>query len=66
MTIIGAPRETFKGENRVAMTPQSAVDLQKLGFECIVEKGAGAASGFSDASYREVGVTIAKSATELW
>ena len=66
MTIIGAPKETFKGENRVAMTPQSATDLQKLGFECIVEKGAGAASGFSDASYREAGATIAKSATELW
>ncbi|MEL7400612.1 MAG: hypothetical protein AAFN68_08580, partial [Pseudomonadota bacterium] len=41
MTTIGAPKETAKGENRVAMTPQSAADLQKLGFNCIVQSGAG-------------------------
>ncbi len=28
---IGAPREVFPGEARVAMTPDSAVALQKLG-----------------------------------
>ena len=39
---IGAPKEVFEGEKRVAMTPQSAAALQKLGYECIVETGAGA------------------------
>lgn len=28
---IGAPKEVFEGERRVAMTPQSAAALQKLG-----------------------------------
>ena len=43
MTTIGTPKETANGENRVAMTPQSALDLQKLGFECIIQSGAGKA-----------------------
>ncbi|MFD0915552.1 Re/Si-specific NAD(P)(+) transhydrogenase subunit alpha [Pseudahrensia aquimaris] len=66
MTIIGTPKETFAGENRVAMTPQSAQDLQKLGFTCMIEKGAGANARFSDKDYRDAGVKIAKSAAELW
>lgn len=66
MTVIGAPKESFAGENRVAMTPQSATDLQKLGFECVIEKGAGIAAGFSDAAYKDAGVTIAASAAALW
>ena len=39
---IGAPREITDGEKRVALTPESAGRLQKLGYECIVESGAGA------------------------
>ena len=31
---IGCPKEVFKGENRVALTPESAKELQKLG-NCI-------------------------------
>ncbi|NCU21422.1 hypothetical protein EOM89_12055, partial [Candidatus Falkowbacteria bacterium] len=38
---IGAPKEIFEGEARVAMTPDSALQLQKLGHECFVESGAG-------------------------
>lgn len=45
---IGAPKEIFKGETRVAMTPESAVQLQKWGHECFVEAGAGEKAGFSD------------------
>ena len=39
---IGTPKETFEGENRVAMTPDSARQLQKLGHTCLIETGAGA------------------------
>ena len=38
---IGAPKEILDGESRVAMTPDSAVMLQKLGHECFIEAGAG-------------------------
>ncbi len=38
---IGSPREVFPGESRVAMTPDSAKQLQKLGYDCAIESGAG-------------------------
>ncbi len=63
---IGAPKETFAGENRVAMTPASALELKKLGHDCVIETGAGAAAGFSDASYEAAGVEVVKTAAALW
>ena len=36
---IGAPKEIADGEARVALTPESAARLQKLGYECLVESG---------------------------
>ncbi|MBO9458342.1 Re/Si-specific NAD(P)(+) transhydrogenase subunit alpha [Labrenzia sp. R5_0] len=63
---IGTPKETFPGENRVAMTPESAKQLQKLGFSCLVQSGAGTAAGFSDQAYEEAGVEIVKTAASLW
>jgi len=40
------------------MTPDSAVQLQKLGYVCLIEAGAGKAAGFSDDAYRVAGVTV--------
>ncbi|MEX0305461.1 MAG: Re/Si-specific NAD(P)(+) transhydrogenase subunit alpha [Leisingera sp.] len=63
---IGTPKETFAGENRVGMTPDSAKQLQKLGYDCAIETGAGAAAGFSDAAYEAAGVEILKTPAALW
>ncbi|WP_171178366.1 Re/Si-specific NAD(P)(+) transhydrogenase subunit alpha [Ruegeria sp. HKCCD8929] len=63
---IGTPKEIFDGENRVAMTPDSALQLQKLGYECAIETGAGAAAGFSDEAYKAAGVEVVKTAASLW
>ena len=63
---VGTPKEVFEGENRVAMTPESALQLQKLGHTCIIETGAGAAAGFDDAAYEAAGVEVAKTAAALW
>ncbi|MFP1644038.1 Re/Si-specific NAD(P)(+) transhydrogenase subunit alpha [Pontitalea aquivivens] len=63
---IGAPREIFEGESRVAMTPDSAVQLKKLGHECFLESGAGAGAGFSDAAYAAAGVTVVPDAAALF
>ena len=62
---IGALKEIFAGEQRVALTPESAVELQKLGHDCIIEKGAGIAAGFTDAHYKDSGVAIAATAAAL-
>lgn len=63
---IGAPKETAQGEARVALTPESAERLQKLGYECLVESGAGAAASITDAAYEAAGVRVVSAATELW
>ena len=63
---IGTPRETFAGEARVALTPASAAQLQKLGHDCLVEAGAGLAAGFTDDAYRDAGVTVVDSAASLF
>ncbi|MBD3895928.1 Re/Si-specific NAD(P)(+) transhydrogenase subunit alpha [Halomonas sp. ML-15] len=63
---IGAPKETFAGEARVALTPESAIHIQKLGHECLVERDAGLAAGFNDDAYREAGVTVVDDAETLW
>ena len=63
---IGAPRETAEGEKRVAMTPESAKAIQKLGHDCMIERGAGASAGFSDEAYRDAGVEIVEGTDALW
>ncbi|MGV6848615.1 MAG: Re/Si-specific NAD(P)(+) transhydrogenase subunit alpha [Marinibacterium sp.] len=63
---IGTPKEIHKGEARVAMTPDSARQLQKLGHDCLIESGAGMAAGFPDAAYEEAGVEIIKTAAALY
>ena len=63
---IGTPKEIFEGEARVAMTPDSAVQLQKLGYECVIEAGAGAAARFFDADYKAVGVEVVKTGAALY
>ena len=63
---IGTPKELFEGERRVAMTPDSARALQKLGHACVIEAGAGQSAGFNDADYKEAGVEVVKTAAALW
>ncbi|MFP4327331.1 MAG: Re/Si-specific NAD(P)(+) transhydrogenase subunit alpha [Paracoccaceae bacterium] len=63
---IGTPKEVLEGEARVAMTPQSARELQKLGHDCLVEAGAGARAGFADADYAAAGATVLPDAEALW
>jgi NAD(P) transhydrogenase subunit alpha len=62
---IGALTEEFAGENRVAMTPDSATQLVKLGHACVIQAGAGARAGFSDATYAAAGVEVLKTAKEV-
>ena len=56
---VGIPRESLAGERRVAATPDSVRKLVKSGFEVVVERDAGLAAGFDDASYAGAGATLA-------
>ena len=62
---IVALKEISEGEKRVALTPQSATFLQKLGHECMVQSGAGIAARFSDQDYKDAGVKVVKSVGSL-
>jgi alanine dehydrogenase len=55
---IGVPKEIKVHEYRVGLTPASAGELVHGGHEVLVESGAGAGIGFSDADYQAVGAGI--------
>jgi NAD(P) transhydrogenase subunit alpha len=55
---IGIPKEAQAGETRVAATPNTVEQLVKLGYEVVIEAGAGALSSFTDEAYRGAGATI--------
>ena len=61
---IGIPKEKNEGETRVAIVPISVPKLLKLGFEVVIEKGAGENSGYSDKEYEEKGAKM-KSLNEV-
>ncbi|HFC8518715.1 TPA: Re/Si-specific NAD(P)(+) transhydrogenase subunit alpha [Neisseria weaveri] len=62
---IGIPKESLPGETRVACTPATVTQLQKLGFEVVVERGAGLAASLDDAAYEAAGALVADAA-EVW
>ena len=63
---IGVPKEIHPEENRVAATPETVNQLQKLGYSVRVEAGAGVASNFSDEAYKEEGAEIVENTRSLW
>lgn len=56
--IIGVLKEAQAGETRVAATPATVAQLLKLGYDVVVESGAGELSSFADEAYVEAGATI--------
>jgi NAD(P) transhydrogenase subunit alpha len=56
--LIGVLKEARNGEPRVAATPFTVGQLIKLGYDVVVEPGAGEASSFSDEGYVEVGARV--------
>jgi len=50
---VGAPKETTTGERRVALVPDVAQRLAKLGVEVLLETGAGDAAHYPDAAYKD-------------
>ncbi len=57
-------KERRAGESRVAATPETVKKLKALGYDVIVEKGAGDASSYHDKAYEEAGAKIAKDLKE--
>jgi len=64
--IIGVPKEIKTAENRVGATPAGVDMLVKAGHKVLIEKEAGAGSGFSDKEYRQAGAKIVPTAADAW
>ncbi|MBK7822711.1 MAG: Re/Si-specific NAD(P)(+) transhydrogenase subunit alpha [Tessaracoccus sp.] len=62
---IGIPLEVAPGENRVAATPRTVTQLIGLGYDVLVETGAGARAALPDEAFSEVGAAIGTTA-EAW
>ncbi|WP_101525735.1 Re/Si-specific NAD(P)(+) transhydrogenase subunit alpha [Nocardioides houyundeii] len=62
---IGIPREARPGETLVAATAKTAEQLTKLGYDVVVESGAGQAADLRDESYAEAGIRVGD-ADEVW
>jgi alanine dehydrogenase len=56
--IIGVPKEIKAQENRVALLPSAAYQLIKRGHQVLVERNAGAGSGYPDEEYVRAGAQI--------
>lgn len=63
---IGLPRELRQDEYRVGLVPAGVKALTDEGHDVLVEKDAGAGSGFSDNEYLAAGARIAAGADEVW
>lgn len=55
---IAIPKETYPGENRVPVVPDTAKKLVRLGADVVIESGMGEGSGFADGDYTAVGATV--------
>ncbi|TDI33009.1 MAG: Re/Si-specific NAD(P)(+) transhydrogenase subunit alpha [Acidobacteria bacterium] len=55
---IAVPKETWEGERRVGLVPESVSPLLKIGLSVTVETGAGASAGFSDDDFAQAGAEI--------
>ncbi|MEL4358867.1 MULTISPECIES: Re/Si-specific NAD(P)(+) transhydrogenase subunit alpha [unclassified Luteococcus] len=62
---IGVPRESKPGENRAAATPRTVQDLLKLGYDVVVEHGAGEKSSATDAAFEAAGAQVVDAQT-VW
>lgn len=66
MLKIGIPEEIMLGEGRVALTPEDCGQLVKTGCAVHMQSKAGLASGYPDTAYTELGVTVHKTAEQLY
>ncbi len=63
--LIGIPRESRARETLVAATAKTAGQLRNLGYDVVVETGAGASADQADQAYREADVQV-RTAEEVW
>lgn len=64
--IVGILKEIKSEENRVSMTPAGVEVMKHNGHNVLVEKNAGAGSGFSDQAYMDAGAKIIDTPAQIY
>jgi alanine dehydrogenase len=64
--LVGLPKEIKDNEYRVGLTPAGVRALTDAGHKVIVERDAGAGSGFENELYQRAGAEIIESADDVW
>jgi alanine dehydrogenase len=64
--IIGVPKEIKQQEHRVGLLPSLAAQLTRHGHSVLVQKNAGAGSGYSDEEYVQGGAKIVEKAEDIF
>ena len=62
---IGIISADIASESRVAITPDAVKKLRNLGFEVVIQSGAGKAAYYADELYQAAGADIASSSAEV-
>ncbi len=63
---IAALTETHAGEKRVSMTPETVRKYGALGYDVLVQRGAGLAAHFADADYESAGATLVANPSDIY
>ncbi|MCR6628868.1 MAG: Re/Si-specific NAD(P)(+) transhydrogenase subunit alpha [Magnetospirillum sp.] len=63
---IAIPKERRAGEARVAASPDTVKKYVQMGFEVVVETGAGAGASIADSVFQDAGATIASDAASAF
>src|ERR1700748_3438768 len=61
---LAIPNERRANERRVAATPETVKKLIGLGFDVVVESGAGLGAAITDDAYRAAGAVVAAEETQ--
>jgi len=64
--IVGIPKETKRDEYRVSMLPAGVEELVRAGHRIVVQRSAGAGSGFPDDAYAACGAELVETAEEVF
>jgi alanine dehydrogenase len=64
--IIGIPKEIKEQEQRVGLVPSAVEQLKRRGHSVLLEKNAGAGSGYPDDEYAKAGSEIVNRATDVF
>ena len=64
--IVGVPKESYPGEQRVALVPGVLASLTKAGLQVMLEAGAGESAGYPDSEYADRGAKVVTSRADMF